>query len=159
VARRMAAEQGVAGVDRCAELRGTVPEFRGLPQCAESAVELVPRWRKCLFLYHYWMHPRWVSCTLGFKLGFHFPSRSLETGGSGWGSRCRPQAWSLCGRAIVFPGVQDWSRAQQLLDQQLRVNWPSLLEEVAQQLNRYRKFCSVPIRPLLLDDLPERMGQ
>src|SRR5260370_40817816 len=34
-----------------------------------------------------------------------------------------------------FPWVQDWSRAQQLLDQQLRVNWPSLLEEVARQLN------------------------
>jgi hypothetical protein len=34
-----------------------------------------------------------------------------------------------------FPWVQDWPRAQQLLNQQLTVEWPALLDGIARTLN------------------------
>src|ERR1700730_17950834 len=60
VARRMAAEQGVVQgllcVLSCVEPCQTFQVYR---HREARKLELLPRWRKCLFLYHYWKHPRW----------------------------------------------------------------------------------------------------
>ena len=34
-----------------------------------------------------------------------------------------------------FPWLEDWPRAQQLMDQQLQMDWPGLLDGIAQRLN------------------------
>ncbi len=34
-----------------------------------------------------------------------------------------------------LPWIADWARAQQLMDRQLRANWPKLLDSVVRQLN------------------------
>ena len=124
VARRMAAEQGVG--------RGLI----GVLSCVELCrLELVPRWRKCLFLYHYWMHPRWGFMHARIQTWFPFPIQIGLNGREWLGQQMQAAGLEFVRQGNCFPWVQDWSRAQQLLDQQLRVNWPSLLEEVAQQLN------------------------
>ena len=34
-----------------------------------------------------------------------------------------------------FPWIEDWARAQQLMDQQLRIDWPTVLTDMAGRLN------------------------
>ena len=34
-----------------------------------------------------------------------------------------------------FPWIEDWPTAQQLMDQQLKVEWPALLDGIARTLN------------------------
>jgi hypothetical protein len=136
VARRMAAEQGVGrgliGVLSCVELCRSFEVYRN---AQSRQLELVPRWRKCLFLYHYWMHPRWGFMHARIQTWFPFPIQIGLNGREWLGQQMQAAGLEFVRQGNCFPWVQDWSRAQQLLDQQLRVNWPSLLEEVAQQLN------------------------
>src|SRR6266576_2212532 len=47
-----------------------------------------------------------------------------------------------------FPWIEDWPRAQQLMDQQLRVDWPTLLTGMAGTLN--------PIHDQLFQAYPAR---
>ena len=56
--------------------------------------------------------------------------------------------------------MEDWARAQQRLDDQLRVDWPRLLDRIAGQLNPMHEevFAEYPLR-LLLVDTSERVGQ
>ena len=48
-------------------------------------LELVPRLRKCLFLYHYWIDPHfgWMNARIPV-LASVFPSRSVSMAESGW---------------------------------------------------------------------------
>lgn len=45
-----------------------------------------------------------------------------------------------------FPWVEDWGRAQRLLDRQLRTNWPKALEPLARALN--------PVHAQIFGDFP-----
>src|SRR5207245_11582087 len=60
LARKTAAQEGVARglicVLPCVEPCQTFVVYRNRQ---EKRLDLLPRWRKCLFLYHYWLHSRW----------------------------------------------------------------------------------------------------
>jgi hypothetical protein len=136
VARRIAAEQGVERglicVLSCVELCRSFEVYRN---AQSRQLELAPRWRKCLFLYHYWRHPRWGFMHARIQTWFPFPIQIVLNGREWLGKQMQAAGLEFVRQGNCFPWVQDWTRAQQLLDQQLRVNWPSLLDEVAQQLN------------------------
>jgi hypothetical protein len=38
-------------------LREALPKLRGARRSGDKKLDLLSRLRKCLFLYHYWMHP------------------------------------------------------------------------------------------------------
>jgi len=40
-----------------------------------------------------------------------------------------------------FVSVSDWLRARQLLDEQLRTDWPALLQRIARRLNPSMRTC------------------
>jgi hypothetical protein len=42
---------------------------------------------------------------------------------------------STCSRTTAFHGVSNWDQAQQLMDTQLRADWPKLLDQIAGTLN------------------------
>jgi hypothetical protein len=102
---------------------------------ATHRIELVARWRKCLFLYHYWMHP-----TLGFlharlQTWLPFPIQVCLNGRE-WLTRQLDAAGIAYHRHDnCLPWVADWARAQQLLDAQLQTAWPALLDRFAAALN------------------------
>jgi hypothetical protein len=60
---------------------------------------------KCLFLYHYQIHPVFGSSMPVFKLGSRSPFRSASTDGNGWRDRCVPRVWITCSRTTAFPGL------------------------------------------------------
>jgi len=98
-------------------------------------LEFRPELRKCLHLYHYYQHPifgfmyarlqTWFPFTIQIGLnGREWLSRQLEAAGLGYRRHDNCITW-----------VDDVPRAQQLLDAQLRVNWPKLLNEVRSWLH------------------------
>jgi hypothetical protein len=59
-------------------------------------LELQLRSGKCLFLYHYQIHPVFGFLNAAFKLGSRSPFRSVSTDGNGWRDRCKLPVWTTC---------------------------------------------------------------
>jgi hypothetical protein len=98
-------------------------------------LNLVPRRRKCLYLYHYYIHP-----VLGFmhaRIQTWFPfSIQICLNGREWLARSMDAARvKYVRRDNCFTWLKHPAQAQQLMDQQLRVAWPELLNGIARDLN------------------------
>jgi hypothetical protein len=98
-------------------------------------VQLQARVRKCLFLYHYLVHP--VFGFLNARIQTWFPfSIQICMNGREWLAQQMDQVGLAYARQDnCFPWIEDWPRAQQLMDQQLSVAWPTLLNDIAATLN------------------------
>lgn len=92
-------------------------------------------WRKCLFLYHYWLHPRWGFMHARIQTWFPFAIQVCLNGREWLARQMEAASLEFVREDNCFPWVQDWAAAQRRLDAQLRVNWASLLNAVARQLN------------------------
>jgi len=136
LARSMAARDGIP--------RGLVCVLTSVEPCQSFEIhrnretkklELEPRYRKCLFLYHYRMHP-----LLGFmnaRIQSWFPfSIQICLNGREWLARQMDTAGlEYVRQDNCFPWIADWARAQRLMDRQLKTHWPKLLDGIARQLN------------------------
>jgi hypothetical protein len=90
---------------------------------------------KCLFLYHYQIHP--VFGFLNARIQTWFPfSIQICLNGREWLAR-QMQAAGLdyLQHDNCFPWIANWSQAQRLMDSQLKSKWPKLLNGIARQLN------------------------
>jgi hypothetical protein len=98
-------------------------------------LDLLPRHRKCLFLYHYHFHPTfgfmhariqtWFPFSIQICLnGREWLARSLDAAGIGYVQRDN-----------CFTRLEDPKRAQRLMDRQVRAAWPELLDTIARGLN------------------------
>jgi hypothetical protein len=118
------------------------------PICAFSAVEPGLTWRvagdrkamklrlhktmrPCLFVYHYWM-----DATFGFmsaRLQTWFPfTIYVYINGREWLARQMDQSGLQYRRADnCFPFIEDFVRAQALMDEQLRTDWTTVLNACA----------------------------
>jgi hypothetical protein len=101
----------------------------------EKKLELVQRPRHCLFLYHYYMHPVFGFMNARIQTWFPFPIQICLNGREWLARQMDSAGLSYRRQDNCFPWVQDWERGQQLLDSQLQVEWPRLLDGVASQLN------------------------
>jgi hypothetical protein len=91
--------------------------------------------RKCLFIYHYLVHPVFGFLNARIQTWFPFPIQICLTGRE-WLARQMDQAsLGYMRQDNCFPWVEDWQRAQQLLDQQLRIEWPVVLDDLARLVN------------------------
>ena len=98
-------------------------------------IELQGGWRKCLHYYHYHLHPElglmhvrlqtWFPFTMQVCLnGREWLARQMDAAGVGYARRDN-----------CFVHIADLGRAQELMDQQLRTDWPNLLDALAAQAN------------------------
>ena len=102
---------------------------------ASKRIEAEPRYRKCLHLYHYQIHPRFgfMSARIQTWLPFRI---QICVNGREWLARSMDAArLHYLRRDNCFPWLAHPKRAQQLMDQQLRSDWPMLLNEIARGLN------------------------
>jgi hypothetical protein len=98
-------------------------------------LELQLRPGKCLFLYHYQIHP--VFGFLNARIQTWFPfSIQICLNGREWLAR-QMQAAGLeyLQHDNCFPYIANWTKAQRLMDRQLKTKWPKLLNGIARQLN------------------------
>ena len=98
-------------------------------------LELVPRLRKCLFFYHYWIHPVFGFMNARIQSWFPF-SVQVCLNGREWLARQMDQAGIRYDRLEnCFPWIEDVRKAQALMEEQLRTQWPTALRMVARALN------------------------
>ena len=135
-ARRIMADEGID--------RGVVCVLSCVEPCQSFEIRrdreaqqlvLQGRPRKCLFLYHYSVHPVFGFMHARIQTWFPF-SIQVCLNGREWLARQLDAAGvPYVRRDNCFPWIGDWARAQRLLDRQLQVSWPRLLNALARQLN------------------------
>jgi hypothetical protein len=103
------------------------------------------RQRKCSQLYHYYLDPRFGWMYVRLQTWFPFEMQ-VYVNGREWLTRSLERAGLKYRRSdnkILW--VEDWQRAQELLDEQLQTNWPSVLDAYQQEVH--------PLHPELLGKL------
>jgi hypothetical protein len=132
LARQIAEEKGIT--------EGSICMFSVVEPCiapmvkgnkSSKKLEIVMAPRKCVFIYHYFNDPvfgfghvrlqSWVPFNIFICLnGRHWLERQLQKKGIGYvkDGNC-------------FPWIEDIVKAQKLMDNQLRMNWPKLLNRFA----------------------------
>jgi len=102
---------------------------------AAKRLELAPRHRKCLHLYHYHMHPEFGFMHARIQTWFPF-SIQICLNGREWLARSMDAAGiGYRQRENCFTWLEDSERAQRLMDQQVQAAWPELLNTIARGLN------------------------
>lgn len=113
---------------------------------AEKKLELEPRVRKCLFLYHYWIDPIFGFMHARIQSWFPF-SIQVCLNGREWLARQMDRVGLGYQRLEnSFAELEDAKRAQALMDEQLTTDWPLALAEVAKRLNPAHEQMLAPFR-------------
>jgi hypothetical protein len=124
--------------------------IRNGPICALTAVELCrsyaivgeqgrlrlePSWRKCLFIYQYWMHPLFGFMSVRLQTWFPFPIH-IYLNGREWLARQMDHAGMRYRRHDnCFTWVEDFVKAQQLMDEQRKVNWAEQFDGMREHIH------------------------
>jgi hypothetical protein len=88
---------------------------------------------KCSYLYHYFIHPQFGWMYLRLQTWFPFEIQ-IGLNGREWLARQMDRAGLKYERSrnkILW--VEDWTRAQQLFDEQVQTDWPSELDALQKQ--------------------------
>lgn len=125
-------EQGLIAVISCVEPCMSYDIYKN---AQTKRLELVPRWRKGLHLYHYIIHPTFGFINARIQTWFPF-NIQICLNGREWLSRELDKASiGYERRDNCFARVDNVEKAQALLDAQLTLNWPGALDEIARRLN------------------------
>jgi hypothetical protein len=105
------------------------------PNRETKKLELTAKPRKCLFLYHYRVHPvlGWMNARI--QTWFPFPIQICLNGREWLAQQMQAAGMEYVRQDNCFPWIDDWKKAQRLMDRQLKTNWPKLLNGIAAQLN------------------------
>lgn len=98
-------------------------------------LELQPRFRKCLHIYHYFFHPQFGFMSARIQTWFPLTIQVCLNGRQWLSRQMDRQAMAYQQRGNCFTWIEDLSRAQELMDSLLRCSWSSFLDEIAEQLN------------------------
>ncbi len=125
-------EQGLICALSCVE---PCMSFEVIRNAQSQELELRSALRKCLHVYHYWKHPQ-----LGFlyaRLQTWFPfSVQIGLNGREWLARTMDQqGMKYQKQDNCFTWMEDYAQAQKWMDEQLKADWPQLLNALAEQLN------------------------
>ena len=102
---------------------------------AAKRLRLLPRHRKCLYLYHYQIHPTFGFMHARIQTWFPFAIQ-ICLNGREWLARAMDAAGlGYVRRNNCFTRLEDPLRAQQLMDRQVQAAWPKLLDGIAHNLN------------------------
>jgi hypothetical protein len=132
VAERDGIREGLIVVLSCVEPCRTFEVYR----CRETKhLKLVPRIRKCLHLYHYFIDPAFGLMNARIQTWFPF-SIQVCLNGREWLAREMDRAGlSYRRRDNCFTWLGDVEAAQRLMDEQLTSAWPEILDGIAHRLN------------------------
>jgi hypothetical protein len=146
LARQIARQDGVSS--------GLIAIFSALENCLSYSVRgdrntkhihLVLEPRKCLHLYHYFLHEELGLCHVRVQTWFPFTVDICLNGRDRLARQMDAAGLAYRQRDNCFVWVQDAPRAQALLDQQLRTDWPRLLDRLLDQSHPLHKEICRPI--------------
>ncbi len=134
LARQIAREDGVTS--------GLIAIFSALENCLSYSVRgdrqtkhihMVLEPRKCLHLYHYFLHEELGLCHVRVQTWFPFTVDLCLNGRDRLARQMDAAGLAYRQRDNCFVWVEDAPRAQALLNQQLRTDWPRLLGRLLDQ--------------------------
>ena len=102
-------------------------------------LELVTRYRKCLHVYHYAIHPLLGFMNARIQTWFPFNVQVCINGREWLSRQMDEKAMAYQRRDNCFTWIEDLHKAQDLMDDQLRTSWPSLLKDIARTLNPFHE--------------------
>lgn len=130
-AQVLAAERGIreglVGVLKCVEPARTF-EVRGNRQTKH--IELRSHWGKCSHYYFYYVHPEFGWMHVRLQSWLPFTIHAVINGRDWLGQQLQRAGVAFEKRDNCFVDVGDMSRAQQLLDTQLKTQWEPTLNEL-----------------------------
>lgn len=136
VAREIATKHGITDGPICILSVVEVCRSYELHRNAQTKrLELEVRWRKCLFYYHYWIHSEFGFMNARIQTWIPFPIQICINGREWLCRRLDAANLGYLRRENCVVCVEDVAAAQRILDEQLRVSWPKLLDGIAQRLN------------------------
>src|ERR1051325_1731888 len=137
VARQIALRDGIKSALICV-LSCVEPCVRfDMNRCREQKqLVLQRRHRKCLHLYQYWMHPKFGLMHGRIQTWFPFTIQICLNGREWLARQMDEEGLGYTRRDNCFVTVENYSRAQELLNAQLQADWPTLLGELGAELNR-----------------------
>lgn len=107
-------------------------------------IHLVAEPARCQHFYHYFLHDQLGLCYVRLQSWFPFTMR-IGLNGRQWLYRqLQREGLAYRRQDNLLIAVNDWQRAQQLLDEQRHTDWPTLLDSLAVQTN--------PLLPYLRDE-------
>ena len=132
IAAEQKISEGLVCVLTCVEPCHSFEVYRN-PE--SQRLELQSRVRKCLFLYHYWIHPLFGFMNARIQTWFPFSIQICLNGREWLARQMDGEGLKYLRQDNCFPWLEDFARAQQLMEAQLRVSWPKQLAAIARQLN------------------------
>lgn len=129
------------------------------PNPAKKQLELKHRLRKCLFLYHYWMHPGFGFMSARIQTWFPFQVQIYLNGREWLAQRMKREGVEYVRQENCLPWIEDYARAQELMDNQLKTDWSKELGAVARQLNPMQGSSSPISRPATIGPQSKASGQ
>jgi len=132
LAQRDGIEHGLIGVLKAVE---GCWSYEVGPNRAQKKLELRGKPSKCLHYYHYFMDPEVGLTYVRLQTWFPF-TVPVGMNGRAWLARQMDQSGLRYRRRDnCFAWIEDWARAQRLLEEQLRTDWPGLLNRLLDQAN------------------------
>ena len=143
VAAKDSITNGLVAVITCVEPCMSYEIFRN---SKTKKLDLLLRPRRCMFLYHYIIDPQFGFMNARIQTWFPF-NIQICLNGREWLARQMDQDGIRYSRAEnCFPWIENFEKAQKLMDQQLRTAWPGTLDRFARMLN--------PIHGNIFKDFP-----
>jgi len=112
----------------------------------QKKLVLASRWRKCLHLYHYYLHPQWGLMHMRLQTWFPFNLWCCLNGREWLARQLDQHQIGYRKRDNCFVAVEDVERVQELADAQLQTDWTAKLQALAQRVH--------PIQRTMFDDFP-----
>jgi hypothetical protein len=142
-ARRHRVSEGLVCVLQCVE-----PCWSYTLESRKGMLTVQGKPRKCSHLYHYYVHPQFGWMFVRLQTWFPFEMQ-VYVNGREWLAREMDKEGLKYRRGdnkILW--VENWQRAQELLDEQLRTNWPTVLDALQREVH--------PLHPGHLGKAPMR---
>lgn len=98
-------------------------------------LELQPRFRKCLHIYHYFFHPQFGFMSARIQTWFPLTIQVCINAREWLSRQMDAQGMHYQQRGNCFTWIEDPPRAQQIMAGLLRSSWSTFLNEIAGQLN------------------------
>jgi hypothetical protein len=134
IARTIAAERGIRSGDVCA-----LSSLEPSPTFEHYGTHMVARTRPCLVIYHYRIDPEWGWMNARIQSWFPLNVQVCLNGREWLARQMDREGLKYYRQDNCFPWLQDYQRAGQLLQEQLKTDWAQRLQGIAARLNRYHE--------------------
>jgi hypothetical protein len=132
VAARDGVREGLVAVFSCVEPCWSYEIHRDR---ASKHIHLHGGNRKCLHYYHYFLHPQMGLLHARLQTWFPFTMHICLNGREWLARQLQDAGIGSARRDNCFVAIDDLGRAQALFDAQVQTDWPSLLADLARQVN------------------------